>query len=87
MFQLMCKPFLRLIAFARIQIFTSPDLPPPKFPYPSIRKTNYGYIQKCCLRIPIRFWPKLLYEWISINLLGIKRQQNSGHVGVKLNER
>jgi hypothetical protein len=25
MFQLMCKPFLRLIALARIQIFTSPD--------------------------------------------------------------
>jgi hypothetical protein len=26
----MCKPFLRLIALARIQIFTSPDPPPPQ---------------------------------------------------------
>ena len=32
MFQLMCKPFLRLIALARIQIFTSPDPPPPPPP-------------------------------------------------------
>jgi hypothetical protein len=45
MFQLMCKPFLRLIALTRIQIFPPPDPPPPpspNTPIPQSEKQTMG---------------------------------------------